>query len=201
MGRSGQSIRSRHYFCVVDIIRIGGSVSLGSVQIVISLYDENANFTCSNKNYSWWRPKFGVFSSFMWNLLSLGRGRVSLQKAELGMGQKVPWGYEWMSWRCCVMSFVLSGKNITCGFVLLQILETPDSGSDPWVVQCSVCFCPWYHRLFCEREHVCLLWCQPLEVRGCPLLRNRVLPFNSMELAYWAWQVSLTWMTSDWLLC
>ena len=28
MGRSGQSIRSQHYFCVVDIIRIGGSVSL-----------------------------------------------------------------------------------------------------------------------------------------------------------------------------
>lgn len=53
MGGSGQY--------VVDIIfgsiRIGGSDSLGSVQIVISLYDENVNFSFPNKNYS--RHKLG----------------------------------------------------------------------------------------------------------------------------------------------
>lgn len=77
------------FFFVVDIIRIGGNDSLGSVQIVISPYDENANFSCPNKNYSWWTTKFDEFTSFMWNLLSLGRVRVSVKKAELGIGQKV----------------------------------------------------------------------------------------------------------------
>lgn len=77
-GRFGQYVVD--FFFVVNIIRVGGNDSLGSVQIVISPYDENADFSCPNKNYSWWTTKFGEFASFMWNLLSLGRVRVSVKK-------------------------------------------------------------------------------------------------------------------------
>lgn len=72
-GRFGQYVVD--IFFVVNIIRIGGNDSLGSVQIVISPYDENANFSCPNKNYSWWTTKFGGFASFMWNLLLLGESK------------------------------------------------------------------------------------------------------------------------------
>ena len=118
------------FFFVVDIIRIGGHDSLGSVQIVISPYDENANFSCPNKNYSWWTTKFDEFTSFMWNLLSLGRVRVSVKKAELGMGQKVLSGYELNELKVLRCGFCAFRQNITCGFIL-KIAETPDSGSDP----------------------------------------------------------------------
>ena len=53
-GRFGQYVVD--IFFVVDIIRIGGNDSLGSVQIVISPYDENANFSCPNKNYFGGQP-------------------------------------------------------------------------------------------------------------------------------------------------
>ena len=66
-----------------------------------------------------------VVEVFCW-----GRVRVSVKKAELGMGQKVLLGCELNELKMLRCGFCAFRQNITCGFIL-KIAETPDSGSDP----------------------------------------------------------------------
>lgn len=53
----------------------------------------------------------------------------------------------------------------------------------------AVCLCLWYHGLLL-REHVCLLWCQPLKVRGCAKHPERLsLGTESFHSIQWNWHV------------
>lgn len=60
------------------------------------------------------------------------------------------WGHESKSGTCCFVIFVLLGEIPDTAFSSYKYKKQQALGQIPGLSNASVCFCPWYHGLFCE---------------------------------------------------
>lgn len=107
----------------------------------------------------------------------------------VGGGQKVLWGFKGKSGMCCIVALELSGEIPHMALSSQEYKKLQTLGQTHGL--CNAVFVSVRGTRGCfVKEHVCLLWCQPLKVRGCAKYPELLsLGTESFYSVQWNWHI------------